>query len=73
MHLNGVFVLKTYIDIVPNFSFLLKTTFSYLHANMILFIILRQPVIISGTVFSNLTKVDKLSSYLTSKINKIAS
>ena len=35
-----------------------KKLFSYLHANMILFIILRQPVTISVTVSSILTKVD---------------
>ena len=36
----------------------LKAYFSYLHANMTLFIILRQPVTIPVTVFSNLTKID---------------
>ena len=36
---------------------LLETPFSYLHANMIIFFILRLPVTISVTVFSNLTKV----------------
>ena len=49
----------------PIFVLLIKAYFSYLHANMILFIILTQPVTISVTVFSNLTKIDQLSSFLT--------
>ena len=35
-----------------------SVTCCYLHASMIFFIILRQPVTISVTVFSNLTKID---------------
>ena len=48
------------IDRVPYFllTYYLKVPFSYLHATMTLFIILRQPVTISVTVFSNLTKID---------------
>ena len=39
-----------YIDRVLYLYYLLKVPFSYLHANMTLFIILKQPVTISVTV-----------------------
>ena len=50
-----------YIDRVPSFYYLLKTYFSQLMQIWQLFIILKQPVHIPVTFFSNLTK---LSNYL---------
>ena len=62
----------TYIDRVSYFHPLLKTFLANFHAKIDIFIIHRQSVNKTVTVFSILTKSGKLSSYLTNKINKIA-
>ena len=47
----------SYIDRVPSFHYKLKTSFRQLMQIWQLFIILKQPVHISVTVFYNLTKL----------------